>query len=139
MRRSVQVLAMSVMLAACGTVILADHGEREDDDRHEGRRAARHGAATPAAATQPVSYTRDVKPLLEDRCYVCHSGPRAKGGVKLDTRAGLSSQIRTGDGAGSSLVRAMNSGEMPPRGDKVPPDTIGLVRGWIDQGAKWDQ
>jgi hypothetical protein len=137
-------MAVLVLVAACGAIILADRGEREDDDRQEGHRAARDSGAVTmpsavVATTRPVSFAKDVQPILQDRCYRCHSAAKAKGGVKVDTRGGLQKLIRPGHAAESFLVRVLTTGQMPPRGDKVPAEAIGLIRGWIDQGAKWDQ
>ena len=41
-----------------------------------------------------------VRPLLVARCYQCHSGPKTKGGLALDTRSGWQ---RGGD-SGAAIV-----------------------------------
>ena len=40
------------------------------------------------AANQPISYNRDIRPILSDNCFFCH-GPDAgkrKGKLRLDVR-----------------------------------------------------
>ena len=32
-----------------------------------------------------VDYTRDVKPILHERCYSCHGALKQEGGLRLDT------------------------------------------------------
>ena len=40
--------------------------------------------AAVTAAEEPVSYEKDVKPLIAKYCLRCHSGDRPKGGLSLD-------------------------------------------------------
>src|SRR5216110_2869390 len=54
----------------------------------------------PPAATQPINFTKDVKPILEASCVKCHGRGRAKGGFRLDTRETL---LEGGD-SGAAVV-----------------------------------
>src|SRR5262249_30842436 len=45
--------------------------------------AAAVKAAGPKHGT--VDYEQQIKPILEARCYSCHQGKKARGGLKLDT------------------------------------------------------
>src|SRR5690348_14475259 len=52
----------------------------------------RAGGAGPGPTTGRVEFCeREVRPLLADRCYKCHSSgaERVRGHLRLDTRAGL--------------------------------------------------
>ena len=118
--------------------------------------AAAEGAASklpPASTKQGVTYAADIKPLLDASCVKCHSGDKPKAKLKLDSlenalRGGMDGKvIIAGDSAKSLLVQAAAHATkdhdlwMPPKKfeNKFPPLTpeqIGLVRAWIDEGAK---
>jgi hypothetical protein len=97
---------------------------------------------------RPVSYSRDIKPILTNSCYACHGpdkGPR-KAGLRLDVReVAVKKAIRPGHAADSRLIERLTSQDaderMPPPSSKKRPLTaaqIDLLRRWIDQGAKFD-
>ena len=111
-------------------------------------------AKLPAASTkQGVTYATDIKPLLDISCAKCHSGDKPKAKLKLDSlenalKGGKDGKvIIAGDSAKSPLVlsAAHLTGDkdlwMPPPHNKagikpLTSDQIGLIRAWIDQGAK---
>ena len=105
-------------------------------------------AKLPPAATGPVDFARDIKPLFEASCIKCHGRGKAKGGFKLDTRetflkGGESGPVaQAGHSAESyliELVSGLNPDEvMPVKGSKLTPAQVGLLRAWIDQGSPWD-
>ncbi|MGD0350365.1 MAG: c-type cytochrome domain-containing protein [Verrucomicrobiota bacterium] len=108
----------------------------------------------PPASTKPgVTYATDIKPLLDASCVKCHSGDKPKARLKLDSlenvlKGGKDGKvIIAGDSAKSPLVlsAAHLTGDkdlwMPPKKFEnkfrpLTPEQIGLVRAWIDQGAK---
>jgi len=86
-----------------------------------------------------------VRPLLVDRCQSCHGNGKAKGGLKLETRAealagGPSGPaVVPGKPGESLLVEAINYGDvlqMPPK-SKLPPEEIATLTRWVEQGAPW--
>lgn len=102
---------------------------------------------------EPVSYSRDVKPILSDRCYTCH-GPdpeTREAGLRLDTREGALAVLGTG---GHAIVPGdLDESELsyrldaefedelmpPPRtGKPLSADEIALLRRWIVQGAGFE-
>ena len=107
----------------------------------------------PSAAKKTVSYKKDIKPLFEKSCVNCH-GPkkRPKGKFRVDTRE----LALKGGSEGVAIIPGKSDKspltyyisyqvvdyEMPPEGKKDYPklnkEQIGLVRAWIDQGAKYD-
>ena len=98
-----------------------------------------------------VSYSRDVKPILQANCLVCHQQGGAgfeASGFSMESYESLLKGTRfgpmiiPGDSAGSNMVvlmegRADPSISMPHgRAEPLSKADIETVRRWIDQGAK---
>ncbi len=49
-----------------------------------------------AAGADPVSYEKEVLPILSENCFACHGNDteNLKGGIRLDTREDLESTVR---------------------------------------------
>ena len=108
-------------------------------------------ATTASAQTpgdRPVSFTQDIRPILQAACVRCHARGNDKGGFSIETRESL---MRGGDtgpavvpgrGADSFLIALVSGAEpdmvMPKKGSRLTDSQIGLLRAWIDQGAAWD-
>ncbi|MEM0968802.1 MAG: DUF1549 domain-containing protein, partial [Verrucomicrobiota bacterium] len=87
-----------------------------------------------------------IRPVLIDSCYRCHSAEaeKVRGGLLLDTRAGLLAGGDTGpalvpgDADASLLWTSVTyeeaDYEMPPK-DKLPEEVIADFRTWIEMGA----
>jgi len=106
----------------------------------------------PAADAKGVTYDKDIKPILQKSCIKCHGAEKQKGKLRLDSldaalKGGEAGKVvLPGDSAGSILVHNVahigdEDDYMPPpdNKDKIPPlskEQIGLIRAWIDQGAK---
>ena len=109
-------------------------------------------AAPDLAAAEPISFSRQILPILSDACFACH-GPDEKGrkgGLRLDTEAGAHGAGDSGDraivprdSAASEVMRRLLTDDpdeaMPPptSNHKISPEQIALVRRWIDEGATW--
>jgi len=107
----------------------------------------------PVSTKTGVTYDTDIKPMLDKSCVKCHSGEKPRAKLKLDTLDDIMLGSRNGkvviagNSAKSMLVLAAAHATddedtwMPPAKAvaKFPPltaDQIGLMRAWIDQGAK---
>ena len=118
-------------------------------------RAARIDALWPLlAAAQSVEFNRDVRPLLSDKCFVCH-GPdeeARKAKLRLDTREGALGELRfgghavvPGDAESSELFLRISTehaeDRMPPAesGKSLAEEEVELLRRWIEEGAKWQE
>ena len=100
-------------------------------------------------AAKPEFYTGKVKPIFDANCARCHGGMNHRGGLNLDTRAGLlkgghdGAVIVPDDPDGSLLVRLMRHQgpandpmPMPPAPrPKVSDAEIDVVAQWIRAGA----
>src|SRR2546425_4151461 len=114
-------------------------------------RGAEIDAATlPATAKATIDFDRDVKPIFESVCFRCHGPEKPKSHFRLDNRESAlkggennKDDIVPGDSAKSKLIhyvaRVVEDMEMPPpgKGEPLTPEQIGVLRAWIDQGAKW--
>jgi hypothetical protein len=104
--------------------------------------------------SEELSFNRDIRPILSDKCYHCH-GPdpnNRKAGLRLDDEAAakraLASKktaIVAGDPAGSELMRrimhASKGLRMPPAYaglDALPPADVAKLKRWIEEGAKYE-
>ncbi len=98
-------------------------------------------SATGAAPHSNVSYTKDIRPLLENRCGACHMGKMVSAGLNMETYQSLmtgsenGTVILPGDARGSLLIEKLTSGQMPKRGPKLTPTQIQAITDWINAGA----
>ncbi len=102
----------------------------------------------PASDKKGVAYEKDIKPIFEKSCFKCHGPEKQKGKLRLDSLAAAlkggenGPDVVPGQSAKSPLVhnvaRLIEDDAMPPegKGDPLTKDQIGLIRAWIDQGAK---
>ena len=92
-------------------------------------------------------YTAKVQPILQANCARCHGGINHRGGLNIDTKAGMlkgghdGSVLVPGDPAKSLLVRlirhegpADDPMPMPPKG-KLTDAEIAIVEQWVKAGA----
>ena len=97
-----------------------------------------------------VSFVRDIAPVLEERCLVCHHRANAvnSGGLNLESRRLAFSTGRNtpviipGDPDRSPLVAALTAREihpvyMPPVAHRLSDRELELIQRWIAQGADW--
>ena len=106
----------------------------------------------PPSDKKGVTYAKDIKPIFEKSCFKCHGPEKQKSKLRLDSleaavKGGENGpDIIPGKSAESTLVHNVaqigdEDDYMPPpdNKDKIPPlnkEQIGLIRAWIDQGAK---
>eukprot|EP00456_Euglypha_rotunda_P020595 TRINITY_DN1793_c0_g1_i1.p2 TRINITY_DN1793_c0_g1~~TRINITY_DN1793_c0_g1_i1.p2 ORF type:complete len:510 (+),score=182.89 TRINITY_DN1793_c0_g1_i1:268-1797(+) len=106
-----------------------------------------------AAASKPVSFDRDILPILSDKCFLCHGPDEAdrQAGLRLDLGADAVKPAESGKVAivpgkpeASELIRRVistdDSERMPPLKGKHKPLTpiqIDLLKRWIAEGAEY--
>ncbi len=99
-------------------------------------------------ASKPEYFTTRVRPVFEANCYRCHGGMNYRGGLSMQTRAGLlkggheGAVLVPGDPGKSVLVRLMrhqgpanDPRPMPPSPPRVSEADIGTVERWVKAGA----
>jgi mono/diheme cytochrome c family protein len=103
----------------------------------------------PASDKKGVTYDKDIKPIFEKSCCKCHGSEKQKAKLRLDSlSAALKGSengkiLESGESAKSKIVHNVarigdEDDWMPPvdKGDPLTKDQVGLIRAWIDQGAK---
>ena len=116
--------------------------------------SASHTSNSDTKLPETIDYIFDVKPILSDRCYLCH-GPdegTREGGLRLDTKAGAYAAIGEhldkyaivpGDVESSRLVSKINNPDpekvMPPIASNLSLSNYEkkVLAKWIKQGAVW--
>src|SRR5262245_37515199 len=107
--------------------------------------------AAGAAAAQPgrkVDFETDVRPIFAKACYTCHGPQKQKSDFRLDQKAAALKggdngvAIVPGKAGESPLVDRISTRKdrerMPPKGNPALTDAeVGMIRAWIEQGAKW--
>jgi ankyrin repeat protein len=113
-------------------------------------------AAAAADAPAKIDFSRDVAPILQQQCIVCHGPEMQMAELRLDQR-----RFVLGTDADPDLVKAGKSAEsllikrlvdrklgilMPPSFPFPPGEKVGLpeaaiqsLKSWIDQGAQWPE
>ncbi len=123
---------------------------------HASFAAAAGKDAAPLPLPAAIEFNRDVRPILSDRCFVCH-GPdeaKVKGKLRLDSaehafrKQGEEAVLMPGKPEGSELWRRIISADDDER---MPPAKVGssplkplsdrekaIIGRWIEQGAKYE-
>nr|WP_182867933.1 PSD1 and planctomycete cytochrome C domain-containing protein [Rhodopirellula sp. JC639] len=99
------------------------------------------------AGERPLSFNRDVRPILSDKCFFCH-GPddtHRAADLRLDrSEAAYEVAIEPGDADESELIARILDPDpdvqMPPpdTGKRVTEAELAVLRRWIDAGAPYE-
>jgi mono/diheme cytochrome c family protein len=93
-----------------------------------------------AQAPPKVDFARDVQPLFQKRCFLCHGPQQQMSGLRLDQKESAARVIQPGKGSASRLIRMVSgtgSRVMPPVGPRLTSAEIAMLSAWIDEGAPW--
>ena len=103
----------------------------------------------PGAKEAPVSFRKQIAPILIKKCQSCHGPKKAKGKYRTDSYKNIL-QAGAGDlpgitpkdlGMSELYYRLVTEGEderMPADADPLPREEIRLFKSWIEQGANYD-
>jgi len=95
---------------------------------------------TPARSAEPLSFEKDIRPILESRCASCHDADTRKGRLRVDSVSALLAggnsgpAVVSGAPERSPLVEKVLSGEMPPGKKKLTAEESALLREWVKAG-----
>jgi mono/diheme cytochrome c family protein len=112
--------------------------------------SAQDAKLPPASTKTGVTYATDIKPIFDASCAKCHGDKRPGAGIVLTSlesvlKGGKDGKIIVvGDSTKGDLIASIaHLGDDPmtfmPKGKMakpLTPEQIGLIRAWIDQGAK---
>ncbi|MFN4258693.1 MAG: c-type cytochrome domain-containing protein [Gemmataceae bacterium] len=94
----------------------------------------------PAAAPAPISFEKDVLPILEAKCVSCHGdGKNRKAGLDVRTPAAILKGGKSGPSLNvvnrkrSLLWISVATDDMPPGKDKFTPEEKQLLRRWVHE------
>lgn len=95
-----------------------------------------------AIQIQP-SYAKQIEPILQEKCIVCHNHTTRKGDLNLESYEALKSGGKRGAAfipgkSAESLLVKMIEGTLKPRmplGDELSAEEIKSIKAWIDAGA----
>ncbi|MBX3255349.1 MAG: DUF1553 domain-containing protein [Chitinophagaceae bacterium] len=99
---------------------------------------------------QTVSFSADVKPILNKKCISCHGGVKKQGGFSLlfreealgKTESGQPAII-PGDPDKSEMIKRLTVHDpeerMPYKEAPLSDEEIDILRRWVKQGAQWGE
>ena len=112
-------------------------------------------AALSLPGAKTVDFTKDVRPILSDKCFTCHGPDESKrlSGLRFDTEAGAFAKLASGGFAivrgkpeESALVARVSSSDearrMPPAAmghAALGADEIATLTAWVREGAAWER
>ena len=99
------------------------------------------------AQENPVQFSRDIRPILSDKCFKCHGPDEAarEAELRLDRRDDAKHVLTFDQSKPSGLIQRVTSSDpdeqMPPADSKLSltRSEIELLRRWIKQGAHYDR
>lgn len=107
------------------------------------------------SSAMAVDFKEEVRPILNKKCFKCHTGPKAKGGLRMDSEDDFSKRIGGDDpviipGDPSKSLLSIKAGLPASDGEAMPPPPsrdrgaepmtaaeLTIVRQWITEGAKF--
>lgn len=102
-----------------------------------------------AIGAEPISFRKQIAPILLEHCVACHGAKKAEGGYRLDsfqflTQVGESGVAPVGHANVDAnellrrVVTADPSERMPADSEPLAPDAIAIIKQWLIEGGKYD-
>lgn len=148
-----RVRAKNLLSVLClGAVLAFSFADVEAGGKEALKSAAAISQLPPPSPKKGVTFAADIKPIFEHSCVRCHGRLKPRAHLRLDKLWGVlnggedGKVVKPGNSAQSLLVR--NVAHMGDPDDYMPPPKnhlgieplsrtqVGLIRAWIDQGAK---
>jgi len=84
--------------------------------------------------TNNVTFSSVIKPILQNNCVGCHSGPTPPRGLNLSSYSGVKMVADNGKLVGA-VSHAPGFPKMPQGANKLPDCSIAKIRAWVNKGA----
>jgi hypothetical protein len=84
--------------------------------------------------TANMTYSTDIKPILQANCYGCHGNGNTEGGVTLGSYESVKGVVDNGNLIGT-ITHAAGYPPMPDGGGKLSDCDINKIKAWINSGA----
>ncbi|MFK7741879.1 MAG: c-type cytochrome domain-containing protein [Planctomycetota bacterium] len=106
-------------------------------------------AAQPADAVTPVDFTKQIAPILVERCIECHGPKEQEGDLRLDAKEFVFAEgdedfwtVYPKDAENSELLRRLglpldDEEVMPAKGEPLSKAQQALFDQWVKEGATW--
>ena len=85
--------------------------------------------------TTDVSYSKQILPIVQQNCYVCHQGPGASSGIDFSNYADFKGWSESGYVVGD-ITSAPDFTPMPYGGPPLSTCEINTIVAWIHQGMQ---
>ena len=92
------------------------------------------------------NFTRDIQPIFQGRCIMCHGAQVQMAGLRLDNRelalkgSASGPVIKPHSALSSRLIVMVTGAEkkvMPPSGPPLTDAQVSVLKAWINAGAIW--
>jgi hypothetical protein len=99
-------------------------------------------SSLPLRAAEPVDFRKQIRPVLQERCFACHGALKQNGKLRVDSAKSLLDRevVIPGKPGDSELIARLTAKDdetrMPPEGLPLKPEEIAALKAWIEQGAK---
>jgi cytochrome c5 len=80
-----------------------------------------------------ISFNADVKPILENECYACHTGSIASGGIVLDNYSGVKAAASGGRLVGA-VSHTVGYVPMPLGRTRLSDCNVNTIKAWVNRG-----
>jgi mono/diheme cytochrome c family protein len=131
LNRKVVALALVVTFSGVAAAGIFDFFKKKEPEANPAKPAA--AASVPKKAQKSISYEKDIKPILEEYCYDCHSDGTKKGGIALDEHTDLSEMLKDRK-LWSTVTQNVEQRLMPPEKKAQPThEQRDLIAEWVKQ------
>ncbi len=134
-----------VLVVLLGVAGCATDSEGEGGGASPPEAVSKGGEEAPAKVATTVSFEKDIKPILKNKCTICHNKKTLPARPNFETAelALGGTAIVPGQPDKSRMLQVVTESReeselaMPPVSHELSEREISLLRTWISEGASW--